>query len=293
MLLYPCCIRTPEIFEIYLERPVFAYIRSRFGHTCLGYIEDSFYLEDSYMECELATLRAVQLIISLGFKVHPEKSVIIPTQTLEFLGFVFNSIRMIVTLMSKKVGKILQLCQTFSHPNKQFTIREVAYFLGTLVSSFPGVQLGPLHYRQIEVDKERNLKLNQGNIDALVTLSSDSLGAVCWWFSNVQSALKKFHQSSPDVVIYTDASKTGWGAQIEHSINTCGIWSKSESTRHINYFELLAVKFALSSLFNNRSDIHVRFMSDNTTAVSYINAMGGGVQCNSLECSFLTQEIWN
>ena len=280
---------SPRIFTKVMK-PVFAYLRSQFGHTCLGYIDDSFYLEDSYTECELATLRAVQLIISLGFKVHPEKSVIIPTQTLEFLGFVLDSIRMIVTLTSKKVDKILQLYEKFSHPNKQFSIREVASFLGTLVSSFPGVQFGPLHYRQIEVDKERNLKLNQGNFDALMSLSSDSLGEVCWWFSNIQSASKKIHQPSPDVVIYTDASKTGWGAQIEQGINTCGIWSKSESTRHINYLELLAVDLALSSLFNNRSDIHIRVMSDNTTAVSYINAMGG---CKSLECNALTQKVWN
>jgi len=54
--------------------------------------------------------------------------------------------------------------------------------------------------------------------------------------------------------------------------------------------ELLAVKLALSSLFNNRSDIHVGVMSDNTTAVSYINAVG---ECESLECNSLTQEIWN
>ena len=40
--------------------------------------------------------------------------------------------------------------------------------------------------------------------------------------------------------------------------------------------ELLAVKLALSPLFNNRSNIHVKVMSDNTTAVSYNNAMGGG-----------------
>ena len=173
---------SPRVFSKVMK-PVFAYLRSQFGHTCLGYIDDSFYLKDSYKECELATLHVLQLIISLGFKVHPEKSVIIPTQTLEFLGFVLDSIRMIVTLTSKKVDKILQLCQKFSHPNKQFTIREVASFLGTLVSSFPGVQFGPLHYCQIEVDKERNLKLNQGNFDALMTLSSDSLSEVCCWFS--------------------------------------------------------------------------------------------------------------
>ena len=57
---------SPRVFTKVMK-PVFAYLRSQFGHTCLGYIDDSFYLENSYMECELATLRAVQLIISLGF----------------------------------------------------------------------------------------------------------------------------------------------------------------------------------------------------------------------------------
>ena len=112
----------------------------------------------------------------------------------------------------------MQLCQKFSHQNKQFTIREVASFVGTLDSSFPVVQFGPLHYRHIEVDKERNLKLDQGYFDTLMTLSRDSLSEVCWWFSNIQSASKKIHQSNPAVVIYTDASKTGWGVQIEHGI---------------------------------------------------------------------------
>ena len=106
---------------------------------------DSFYLKDSYTECEEATLRAIQLLVSLGFKIHPEKSVIIPTQILEFLGFILNSFLMSVTLTNKKAVKILQLCQKFSLPNKQFTIREVASFLGTLVSSSPGVEFGPLH----------------------------------------------------------------------------------------------------------------------------------------------------
>ena len=70
---------SPRIFTKVLK-PVFSYLRSQFGHTCLGSIDDSFYLEDSYTECEEATLRAIQLFVSLGFKIHPEKSVIIPTQ---------------------------------------------------------------------------------------------------------------------------------------------------------------------------------------------------------------------
>ena len=280
---------SPRIFTKTLK-PVFSHLRSQLGHTCLGYIDDSFYLEDSYLDCEEATLHAVQLFDSLGFKIHPEKSVIMPTQTLEFLGFILNSILMIVTLTSKKVVKILELCQTFSLPNKQFTIREVASFLGTLVSSFPGVEFGPLHYRHIENDKERNLKLNQGNYNSLMILSSDSLEEVHWWSANVQTASRRIFHDSPGVIVYTDASQTGWGAQIEHGNNTCGIGSKSESVRHINYLELLAVKLALSSLLVDRRNIHVRIMSDNMTAVSYINSMGG---CRSLDCNSLTKEIWD
>ena len=265
---------SPRIFTKVLK-PVFSYLRSQFGHTCLGYIDDSFYLEDSYTECEEATLRAIQLFVSLGFKIHPEKSVIIPTQILEFLGFILNSILMLVTLTNQKAVKILQLCQKFSLPNKRFTIREVASFLGTLVSSFPGVEFGPLHYRHIEVDKEANLKLNQGNFDSFMTLSHDSLEEIHWWSANILTASRRIFHNSPDVVVYTDASQMGWGAQIEHGNNTSGIWSKSESSRHINYLELLAVKLALSSLLDARNNIHVRVMSDNNTAVSYVNSMGG------------------
>ena len=280
---------SPRIFTKVLK-PVFSYLRSQFGHTCLGYIDDSFYLEDSYTECEEATLRAIQLFVSLGFKIHPEKSVIIPTQILEFLGFILNSILMSVTLTNKKAVKILQLCQKFSLPNKRFTIREVASFLGTLVSSFPGVEFGPLHYRHIEVDKEANLKLNQGNFDSFMTLSHDSLEEIHWWSANILTASRRIFHNSPDVVVYTDASQMGWGAQIEHGNNTSGIWSKSGSSRHINYLELLAVKLAPSSLLDARNNIHVRVMSDNNTAVSYINSMGG---CRSLECNSIAKDIWD
>ena len=54
--------------------------------------------------------------------------------------------------------------------------------------------------------------------------------------------------------------------------------------------ELLAIHLALLSLFKNRNNIHVRIMCDNTTAVSYINEMGG---CKSLECNAIAKMIWS
>ena len=40
-----------------------------------------------------------------------------------------------------------------------------------MVSSFPGVLYGPLFYRQLELDKAMVLKANNGNFDAVMTLS--------------------------------------------------------------------------------------------------------------------------
>ncbi len=197
---------------------------------------------------------------------------------------------MTVTLTPRKKEKLSLLYQQFLRPQRSFTIRQVASLIGSLVSSFPGVQFGPLHYRPIEVDKDYHLRLHQGNFDAEMSLSPDSLAELHWWVNNIGAANKKVYQASPDVILYTDASGAGWGAKIENGISTCGIWSHDESVKHINCLELLAIHLALLSLFKNRNNIHVRIMCDNTTAVSYINEMGG---CKSLECNAIAKMIWS
>ena len=88
---------SPRIFTKVLK-PVFATLRCQFGYSCLRYIDDSFCTEDTFHRCQEATLHAVELFIKLGFVVHPTKSVFQPTQSLEFLGFVLDSILMRVTI---------------------------------------------------------------------------------------------------------------------------------------------------------------------------------------------------
>jgi hypothetical protein len=56
-------------------KPVFATLRSQYGHCCSGYIDDSISIQDSVKLSEEATLDAAQLITRLGFVVHPSKSV--------------------------------------------------------------------------------------------------------------------------------------------------------------------------------------------------------------------------
>ena len=103
---------SPRIFTKVLK-PVFATLRARYGNSCLGYIDDSFYTEDSAVSCQEATLNAVRLFIQLGFVPHPTKSVFQPTQILEFFEFYLNSITMRVTVAETTVANILSICQSF------------------------------------------------------------------------------------------------------------------------------------------------------------------------------------
>ena len=80
---------SPRIFTKVLK-PVFATLRSKYGHSCSAYIDDSFYTEDTFEVCQESTLHAVELFTNLGFVVHPTKSEFLPTQELEFLGFLLN-----------------------------------------------------------------------------------------------------------------------------------------------------------------------------------------------------------
>ena len=124
-----------------------------------------------------------------------------------------------------------------------------------------------------------------GNFDAKMSLSPSSLLEVQWCANNSNTAVKQITHSTPEVVLHTDASGVGWGATIAGGAATAGIWFQSESLKHINVLELLAIKMALSSLLNVRTGIHVQI----PCAVNYIFTMCG---TKSVECNALASDIW-
>lgn len=74
--------------------------------------------------------------------------------------------------------------------------------------------------------------------------------------------------------IFSYASLTGWGAHCNGE-GACGFWKESKKSLHINYFELTAAFIALRCFDSNLHGVQVLLRVDNTTAISYINRMGG------------------
>ena len=257
------------------------------GHISSGYIDDLYLQGKTYEDCVHNVIDTVTKVDSLGLIVHPDKSVFIPSQQLVILGFVLNSVTMTVTLTREKALTLQTACQTLLNTTLP-TIREVACVLEKLVSSFPGVMYGPLHYRHTEQDKICALRDNQWNFDKRMSLSLRARSELQWWVVNVMTATNVMTRDAPTFTLTTDASNEGWGA-VYNNQSTGGLWSSQEKSHHINYLELLAVFLGLQAFCASHRDMHISLKIDNTSAVAVINHMGTN---HSDQLNTLTAEIW-
>ena len=130
------------------------------------------------------SLDTVGLITELGFIVHLNKSVLVPTQNITFLGNDIHSVEMTVNLPQEKINFIVREGSKLCKKHVE-TIFVVARVLGLMVSTFTAVEYGPLHYRNIERGQIDALKLSKGDLDSLMLISSSIKSELQWWIENL------------------------------------------------------------------------------------------------------------
>ena len=136
-------------------KPIFANLRSR-GHISVSFVDDSYLQGKTYEECLKNIQATISLLRRLGFTIHIEKSIIKPTQTITFLGFVINSNTMTLSLTTDKKRDIYHLCNDIiTKGNKVVTIKTMATLIGKIVASFPAVTYSELYYRNLEANKKK------------------------------------------------------------------------------------------------------------------------------------------
>ena len=238
---------------------------------------------------QAATLLAIirNSLESLGFLVNIKKSHVTPTTRITYLGFEIDSVAMKLFLPISKISRIIQSCKNLLQ-NSNPTIREIAHVAGLIVSALPAVRYLQLHYRSIGFYKSQILLAGR-DYDDHSCLDINSRFDLLWIIQNIATFNGKvFQEPEINLFVNSDASLTGWGASCNGQ-TTGGRWSLSESNNHINFLELLAAFLALQS-FVSQSNIHVRLKLDNTTAVSYINNIGG---IRSEPLNTLAKKIWH
>ena len=126
------------------------------------------------------------------------------------MGFIKDSITMSVYPTSEKIEKIISTSQSLLNSHHP-TIRQVASTLGLLISNFPAAKLGPLHFRSLDMDKTDALSLKKGKFNATMQLPESSRNDLQWWIKSAESLHNPISVPQPEITLYTDATKEGWG----------------------------------------------------------------------------------
>ena len=183
-------------------KPVLAHLHTK-GDISVAHLDDLYLQGQTFEDCIRNVIDTTLLLETLGFIVHPMKSVLVPTQEIVVLGLVINSLTLTVMLTKEKAVNLKQSCtQVLGSP--KITIRQVAKVIGQIVSSFPGAMLGSLYYRNLESNKSQALKTSRGNFDAHMSLSMEASQELNWWVANVETTYNVVSHDRPQHTITTD-----------------------------------------------------------------------------------------
>ena len=78
-------------------KPVFGYLRQQ-GHLSVVFVDNSYLQTNIEQECIRNRNVIVDILTMLGFAIHESKSVLIPTQKIEFLGFLIDLKNMTISI---------------------------------------------------------------------------------------------------------------------------------------------------------------------------------------------------
>ena len=127
--------QAPLLFTKILKQP-FPALRRR-GLLSVVYLDDSYLQGDSYSRCLENIHATTSLLTDLGFQINYEKSLLIPTQTICFLGFILDSVKMIISLTSERKLRIVAICRRLQETDF-LKLCEVASAIGSFVAALPG-----------------------------------------------------------------------------------------------------------------------------------------------------------
>ncbi|XP_066582003.1 uncharacterized protein [Prorops nasuta] len=167
-------------------------------------------------------------------------------------------------------------------------IQEFAKLIGSFVLACQAVEYGMLYTKIMEKEKLRALLNNGYDYGKIMEIPNSIRADLIWWQEKLGTIVNPIKTGKFKVEIYTDASDSGWGA-LSNKDHVRGDWTVEDIKHSINYRELLAVKLGLAQLADNEKDCQILLRIDNSSAIAYINKMGG-VKYGKYHK--LTKEIW-
>ena len=244
------------------------------GIRLILYLDDWCLSASSPEAARRQTSWLLDIATSLGLVVNLEKSDLSPSQLFQFVGISFD-------LSSGRAYPAPHRLESLHRVASQFLASQAPSallwqcLLGHLTSLEKLVPRGRLFMRPLQFDLKDQWDQRAQPQSCQIAPSADSLAALRWWLDSVHltKGLNLLPQPPP-ILLFTDASKEGWGAHLLDS-QAEGLWSAEQKLWHINNLELLALHLALKEFLPQVRGRRVLAMTDNTTVVGQVSNQGG------------------
>lgn len=264
----------PRIFTKLLK--VIAKEARNQGIRMVVYMDDILVMSQTEAQCRQDRDRLLKILTDFGFTISTKKCILTPSQRMEFLGVIVDSVAMTLSLSIVKM-KALALrankMRTRAQQGKRTAVRPLQKLIGHLQSVTDCVLPTRLHSNSLRE------ALRTAEAHSTVLLSPLAIEDLQWWEENLPLWNgKSLVDPTPDFQFETDASEKGWGAVFFPSngprIECQGFFTQELTS---NTRELTAVHNGIQSLCNvmKWKNCAVRVRTDNQVTMSYINRMGG------------------
>ena len=262
------------------------------GFVIVVYLDDFLVIGKTQLECQQAYDALCSLLLDLGFELSPQK-LVPPCQSLVFLGILFDTVNLTLSLPQNKLDDLKDLIASFSSRSRA-TKRQLQQLAGRLNWACKVVYGGRTFLRRI-LDLMNTLPKPASQC----RLSLDFHRDITWWheFLGVFNGKCDFYDQHPVTDLQTDACFDAMGAFHNGDWFYSNFWVDHPSLAglHINYKEALCVVFSAlrwAPLWRNKI-LHV--YCDNTAAVAMLNkgTTGSSVMMHYLRILFWLSATFN
>ena len=224
----------------------------------------------------------LRLMKQLGWLISEEKSHLIPSRQLQYIGGLFQTDRDVLRVPEDRWEKIVSgATWALRHP---LSLRQWQALLGLLTSAQELTARGRLMLRPLQ--KFLIPIAQKGDLEAKFRLPNHLHRFLQWWtiLSNVCTGVS-LSVREKDLELYVDASLQGWGAHLSGQ-TTSGLWTQEQSRWHINSLEFQALILAVEHWRELLEGRCLLIASDNATVVWYVRNQGSTRSARLLEQTF-------
>ena len=260
----------PQVFSRVMA-PVSAILHTM-GIRMRRYFDD-WLVQSASRESLLQDLQTVlDLCHELGIVVNPQKSHLVPSQVVQYLGVVISTQTFMASPSQERISRLLSTAAEFrssASPPASLWLSLLG-MCSSLAHLVPG---GRLRMQSLQLCL--HCSWNHQDLSAPVPSTAECLRGLQWWLHLPRlSRGVSLCQVSPDLDFWSDASDVGWGAHLDQQVAS-GLWASHQTALSINARELLAIQLGLLRFQSSLRGRTVAVYCDNVTAVAYLRKEGG------------------